>query len=122
MREESEDLSNHSEAAIDLQQRLKFPTIVYPIPPFHQSVPSHSRPSILQLPPPPPLRTRGTHQHVVYPWIHQFSNNWTNEDQAASVTIPDIDPSHLPELGLFSMAAGDFLDVYTTPGGQGWLL
>ncbi len=30
--------------------------------------------------------------------------------------VPDVDPSDLPKVGLFSMAAGDFLTVYDKPG------
>ncbi|ELU06434.1 hypothetical protein CAPTEDRAFT_141416 [Capitella teleta] len=52
---------------------------------------------------------------TLYPWIHQFSNNLSSNDQIRAVTFPDINPSHLPVYGHFSMAAGDFLDVYTEP-------
>ena len=36
--------------------------------------------------------------------------------QVAEVKIPDVNPSYLPRYGLFSMAAGDFLDVYSNEG------
>ena len=61
-------------------------------------------------------RSSGINSHVIHPWIHQFSNTWSRDHQLTSVTIPDVDPCDLPKLGLFSMAAGDFLMVYTTPG------
>ena len=32
--------------------------------------------------------------------------------------MPDIDPTQLPRYGHFSMAAGDFMEVYTK---EGWL-
>ena len=52
----------------------------------------------------------------MYPWVHQYCNNWSFEDQTAKVTFPDINPSDLPHTADFSMAAGDFLEVYTEPG------
>lgn len=36
--------------------------------------------------------------------------------QVAEVKIPDVNPSYLPQYGLFSMAAGDFLEVYSNEG------
>jgi hypothetical protein len=38
------------------------------------------------------------------------------EDQTAPVAVPDVNPTALPQLGLFSMTAGDFLDIYRIPG------
>ena len=60
----------------------------------------------------------GTDVYTVYPWIHQKSNNRSNDDQTRPVTFPDINPMELSETTNpnFSMAAGDFLDVYTEPG------
>jgi carnosine N-methyltransferase len=40
----------------------------------------------------------------------------TNEDQTEAITFPDIDTSTIPENVQFSMAAGDFLEVYQDPG------
>ena len=51
--------------------------------------------------------------HTIYPWVLQTCNNYCNKDQLAPVRVPDVDPSDLPVLGLFSMAAGDFLEVYS---------
>ncbi|KAK3599760.1 hypothetical protein CHS0354_037241 [Potamilus streckersoni] len=52
----------------------------------------------------------------LYPWVHQWTNNESNSDQVEAVTFPDINPSELPENSNFSMAAGDFLEVYKDPG------
>ncbi|CAG4963596.1 unnamed protein product [Colias eurytheme] len=50
-------------------------------------------------------------KHTVYPWLHQYVNHMTSEHQATAATFPDVPPachhSH------FSIAAGDFLKVYT---------
>ena len=46
-------------------------------------------------------------------WVLQTCNNWSNEHQLAAIQVPDVDPAYLPQYGLFSMAAGDFLEVYT---------
>jgi carnosine N-methyltransferase len=37
-------------------------------------------------------------------------------DQVRQIQFPDINPADLPMDSNFSMAAGDFLDVYTEPG------
>lgn len=49
-------------------------------------------------------------EHKVYPWVHHFVNNLKGDDQSAPVYFPDICPE--PTTAGFSMAAGDFLDVY----------
>ena len=66
----------------------------------------------------PPLLTRchDVNALSLYPWIHQYSNNRTNDDQLRGVTFPDLDPSEIPPTVRFSMAAGDFLDIYQDPG------
>ena len=51
-----------------------------------------------------------------YPWVHQFSNNLSSADQIRPVTFPDVNPRDVLPNKQFSMAAGDFMDVYTEPG------
>ncbi|KAJ2037617.1 hypothetical protein H4S04_008530 [Coemansia sp. S16] len=53
-------------------------------------------------------------QHVVYPYIHQFSHVACSEDQMRAVYIPDALPSNMPYSATaeFSMTAGDFIEVY----------
>ena len=53
---------------------------------------------------------------TVYPWIHQWTNNKRSADQIEPIKFPNVDPSDLPPNVNFSMAAGDFLEVYTEPG------
>lgn len=60
-------------------------------------------------------KCQGVNLLRIYPWIHQFCNNKCAEDQSRSVTFPDVNPSNLPPNSQFSMAAGDFLEVYTMP-------
>ena len=62
------------------------------------------------------VRCRDTNIFTLYPYVHQSCNNKTFEDQIRPVHFPDINPSNLPEDADFSMAAGDFLEVYTEPG------
>ena len=54
--------------------------------------------------------------YTVYPWIHQYNNNKTREGQLESCMFPDRNPNNLPADSQFSMAAGDFLEIYTEPG------
>lgn len=53
--------------------------------------------------------------YKIHPYIHEFCNNKSSKDQLKSVSFPDVDPGSLPEDAKFSMAAGDFLDVFSTP-------
>ncbi|WAQ94499.1 CARME-like protein [Mya arenaria] len=53
--------------------------------------------------------------YTLYPWVHQWTNNLRNEDQVRAITFPDVDTSDLPENASFSMAAGNFLEVYEDP-------
>ena len=51
----------------------------------------------------------------VQPYIHEFCNNMKSSDQLREISFPDRDPCTLPHDAKFSMAAGDFLDVYSAP-------
>ncbi|WBW72812.1 methyltransferase, CARNMT1-like protein [Schizosaccharomyces osmophilus] len=52
-------------------------------------------------------------EFVIHPYIHSFSNHVTRDNQAAEVAIPDVVPSECLNHGaFFSMAAGDFIEVY----------
>jgi len=53
--------------------------------------------------------------HTIYPWILNFCNNMTNEDQLRAVQFPDVNTASLPPNARFSMSAGDFLQVYDDP-------
>ncbi|XP_017781618.1 PREDICTED: carnosine N-methyltransferase isoform X2 [Nicrophorus vespilloides] len=54
---------------------------------------------------------KNVEEFVIFPWIHQYCNNLSAENQMLSVKFPDV----LPKLteSQFSMVAGDFLEVYT---------
>ena len=62
------------------------------------------------------------HQYKIYPWIHQYNNHKSRDSQLEACTFPDRNPSDMPHNSNFSMAAGDFLDVYTDPGSSASLL
>jgi len=53
--------------------------------------------------------------YKIQPYIHQFCNNFSSKNQLKTVNFPDLDPNTLPEDSKFSMAAGDFLEVYSAP-------
>lgn len=50
-------------------------------------------------------------QYTIYPWVHQYVNNLTRQDQVRSITFPDVSPTQSPPKGTFNMVAGDFLQV-----------
>lgn len=59
-------------------------------------------------------KCRGVNMYVLYPWIHQCDNNLETEHQMQCISFPDINPAkELPQSAHISMAAGDFLQVYT---------
>jgi carnosine N-methyltransferase len=62
-------------------------------------------------------KCQDVNMYTLYPWVHQFCNNKRSEDQIRPITFPDVRPADLPrsEDCNFSMAAGDFLEVYTEP-------
>ncbi|XP_044740628.1 carnosine N-methyltransferase [Chrysoperla carnea] len=50
---------------------------------------------------------------TIYPWVQQHVNNLSVKHQTAAVTFPDISPNSISgKSSGFSMAAGDFLEVY----------
>ncbi|KAJ8679938.1 hypothetical protein QAD02_015725 [Eretmocerus hayati] len=57
-------------------------------------------------------KCREVNSFRVHPWVHQYMNNLQPGDQTRGISFPDINPSELPETAQFSMAAGDFLEVY----------
>lgn len=50
---------------------------------------------------------------ILYNNIHEIYSPY---HQLRAVQVPDIDPFELPMDGRFSMAAGDFLEIYSEPG------
>jgi len=54
--------------------------------------------------------------YTLYPWVHQFCNNMSHVDQTRPVKFPNVSPADVPPDANFSMAAGDFLEVYEDPG------
>uniref|UniRef100_A0A182NK66 carnosine N-methyltransferase n=1 Tax=Anopheles dirus TaxID=7168 RepID=A0A182NK66_9DIPT len=51
-------------------------------------------------------------QCTIYPWVHQFVNNLSQQSQLVPVTFPDVSPTKFPPKGTMNMVAGDFLQVY----------
>lgn len=60
-------------------------------------------------------QTKEINQFTIYPYIDAVANVWRFRDQCRKITIPDVYPRSLPSNSNFSMTAGDFLEVYTTP-------
>lgn len=51
-------------------------------------------------------------QCTFYPWVHQFVNNLSRNNQIEAITFPDVSPTKFPPKGTMNMVAGDFLQVY----------
>uniref|UniRef100_A0A182WLH6 carnosine N-methyltransferase n=1 Tax=Anopheles minimus TaxID=112268 RepID=A0A182WLH6_9DIPT len=51
-------------------------------------------------------------QCTIYPWVHQFVNNLSQQNQLVPVSFPDVSPRKFPPKGTMNMVAGDFLQVY----------
>lgn len=62
------------------------------------------------------IRSPSEECFTIFPWLNNFNNLKCLKDQIRGVKFPDVNPSSLPEDSSFSMIAGDFLDVYTSPG------
>eukprot|EP00039_Didymoeca_costata_P004084 m.71242 g.71242 ORF g.71242 m.71242 type:complete len:277 (+) comp12227_c0_seq2:49-879(+) len=60
-------------------------------------------------------RQSGRLHTIIHPYAHQYCNNYHTNHQSRAVRIPDVDTFDIPGENLFSMAAGDFLEVYSTP-------
>ncbi|KAL4216827.1 hypothetical protein ACF0H5_024548 [Mactra antiquata] len=60
-------------------------------------------------------KCKEVNKFTLHPWVHQWTNNTRNTDQLQPVTFPDTDITDIPEGTNFSMAAGDFLEVYQEP-------
>ncbi|KAK7678716.1 hypothetical protein QCA50_018298 [Cerrena zonata] len=57
-------------------------------------------------------RTETINQHTIYPYVHSFSNIRDKAALLRGVTIPDVNPSSLPQNSNFSLVAGDFEEIY----------
>jgi len=51
----------------------------------------------------------------IHPYLHNYCNHVESRDQLVAINFPDVDPSQLPEDARFSMAAGNFVEVYSEP-------
>lgn len=51
----------------------------------------------------------------IHPWLSSYCNNSARDNQLAAVTFPDVNPTDIPVGSNFSMAAGDFVEIYTEP-------
>jgi len=56
-------------------------------------------------------RNQGINSHKIYPWVLNFSNNVSTNDQLEEYYIPDVDTSLRD--GHLTMLAGDFLEIYS---------
>ncbi len=55
-------------------------------------------------------------EYEIYPWIHQSSNNMSSKDHMCCVKFPNTALNKLSSDNRFSMAAGDFLEIYNEEG------
>ncbi|EUB57408.1 hypothetical protein EGR_07732 [Echinococcus granulosus] len=60
-------------------------------------------------------RCKKVGEYTLHPWVTQFCNNMTRDNQTTAVTVPDVVPTDIPAGVQFSMVAGDFVEVYSEP-------
>lgn len=60
----------------------------------------------------------GKNAYTMHPFIYETKNLLNFKNQNRAITIPDVDPAHLPEGSGFSMVAGDFLEVFNNQMGE----
>ncbi|CAB3380373.1 Hypothetical predicted protein [Cloeon dipterum] len=61
-------------------------------------------------------KCNGVNLHSIFPWLHQSINVLKAEDQVKEAWFPDVNPADIMcQDGQFSMAAGDFLEIYNEP-------
>lgn len=67
------------------------------------------------------LNLSSADSHTFYPFVHSLSNIISREDLLTPLSFPDITASEMREgsNGSMSMAAGDFVDVYSRPESEG---
>lgn len=58
-------------------------------------------------------RCSGVDSLRIYPWVHNTCNVVSPQHQLTPVSFPDVNPSDLPSSAQLTMAAGDFLEIYT---------
>lgn len=58
-------------------------------------------------------QVNGKNCMTYYPWVHQFCNIFQSNHPTMPVRFPDVEPRGLPPDANLSMAAGDFLEIYT---------
>jgi carnosine N-methyltransferase len=63
--------------------------------------------------------TETARQHIIYPFIHSFSNLISKQDVLTPISVPDVLPSNLPSNVDFSMTAGEFIEVYSNEEHKG---
>ncbi len=57
--------------------------------------------------------TKKQYEFTIYPFIHNFSNNFTDAQPFKPIKVPDVyPPALLPADSDFSMTAGEFVEVY----------
>ena len=62
--------------------------------------------------------TTAPHEFSIHPFCHSLSNTRVANDATRAITIPDVLPRDVPEGTDFSMAAGDFCEIYRDEVGQ----
>ncbi|RKO94061.1 N2227-like protein [Blyttiomyces helicus] len=61
--------------------------------------------------------TEGPRDHILFPWIHSFSNHTSTENMLRPVYVPNVATADIPPTAGFSMVAGEFCSVYNSEPG-----
>lgn len=62
-------------------------------------------------------RCKQMNEITIYPWVQQYVNNLNVKHQTSAISFPDVLPTlaSVEKSSGFSIAAGDFLEVYKDP-------
>jgi len=64
-------------------------------------------------------KTAQIKQHTFHPYVHSFSNAPNKHSILQAVSIPDVNPSDLPQGSDFSLVAGDFEEIFGNSDQEG---
>lgn len=63
-------------------------------------------------------KTHKTNEFKIHPYIQQYTNTISSDDQTFEVSFPDVNPKSLPKEAILTQNAGEFLATYKQQKGK----